>query len=189
MEADRVLAEALEAVKKAKIPTNLQEIAFSKAVELLTTANAETPGPPGGRSAKSPSGRAPSGGLGEVAKFFGIDSTMIEEFFTEHEEGLLHVEIDAGRLGDNAAERTRAIAVLLITARQVGQYDSGPTAVSVIRTECDRHGTFDRPNFAKHMKAIDPYFVVGGSGPNKTYRLKPSGREEAKRIFAKLTKA
>jgi hypothetical protein len=126
-------------------------------------------------------------GLAAVADFFNLGSTLIADYFTEH-DGCPRIEIETAKLGQNRAEQVRAIALLLIVSRQVGHYDLGPTKASVVRDECNRHGVLDT-NFASTINRLKPLFVVGKNGHQLMFGLKPSGQRRARTVLAAIARA
>ena len=193
MELDKILSEALDAVNKAQIPSNLQEVAFSRALDVLLAGTGPAPSTAGAASSGNSSGTTSAtdltGGMAEIAKAFQLDPEKIEDFFSEH-DGELRVEVDTARLGSTTLDRAQGVALLLISGRQIGHYGEGVTSLNQVREECDRHGVYDSKNFASyHLKKLFPLLVVSGSGSNRSFRLKPSGREEAKKLLASLSES
>jgi hypothetical protein len=193
MEVREVLKEALEAVNWAEIPPELQEVAFTRAIDLLA-------GPALGASqrAGTASGRGlDAGGVGDegdssptesdrlkkVADAIGVSRERIEMIYLEHEEEL-QIVVDPGLLGSNMKERSKSIGLLVAAGRQLGGWDEGATRDSVVRAEVDRLGVYDGGNYAKYMKDMNAWFNVNGSGKAATYKLKFQGREYLK-TFAK----
>jgi hypothetical protein len=189
MEPTEVLKAALQAVNDAGVPSDLREIAFTRAVDMFRGETAKTPG--SGADGMQ-SGNAGGGGsatdsnrLKKVADALGVPYERIEMLFVEHEDGL-QVAADPGALGASTKERAKGVALLVAAGRQLGGWDEGPTSDLVVRAEVDRLGVYDGTNYAKHVKDLSAWFNVNGVGKSATYKLKFPGREHLKKVAKDL---
>lgn len=73
---------------------------------------------------------------------------------------------------------------MLITARQIA-YDRGPTPVTAVREECERHGILNT-NFSGYMSPLDRFLIVEGTRHHRAYRLRTMAQAQAKRIVANV---
>jgi hypothetical protein len=156
--------------------------------EVVSKWNAEGNGPGTVPSEDSPEKGSPSRCARRARwlswlRFFDLDPRRIKRYFRE-EDGTLRVAIAPWRLGTTTSEQVRSLALVLVTARQMA-YDEGPTPVSVVREECERHGILNT-NFAGYMSTLDRFLIVEGSRHHRTYRLRPRAQEQAKRIVASV---
>lgn len=188
MEPTAVLKAALQAVTDAGIPSDLREIAFTRAVDMLRGETHEAPGSGGGTPLDNSGGGGSatnSDRLKKVADALGVPYERIEMLFVEHDDGL-QVAADPGALGSNTKERAKGVALLLAAGRQLGGWDEGPTSDAHIRAEVDRLGVYDNTNYARHMKDVSSWLNVNGSGKSATYKLKFPGREHLKKVAKDL---
>lgn len=193
MKLHEILAAALEAVELANIPEDLRETAFAKAVDIAAVMQGVTPQaapkPPahdGGGGGGGGGGEMPAGNLGRLAAALDLDRNGIEQIYMEDGDELQLV-VDPDALGKNTKERAGRAALLLAAGRQLGGYDEAATADAVIRKEVDRIHLFEPKHYAStHMKALSPWLNINGSGKTATYRLKPAGRTEVKKVAKQL---
>lgn len=189
MDAQEVLQKAIDAVNGANIPSELREIAFTRAIDLVIgvkpTASKATNDSNDSTGDGSDVGGKPtdSDRLKKIADAVGISRERIEMIYDEHEDDL-QIVVDPGQLGSTMKERSKSIGLLLAAGRQLGGWDESATADSVVRSEVDRLGVYDGGNYSKYMKDMNAWFNVNGSGRNATFKLKFQGREYLKN-FAK----
>lgn len=179
-----LLADAVSIVDDANIPSDLREIAYSKAVDLLANRGAHgsraTSADPAGRRAESS-----ASWIKALSIAMGRDPVELEEvFFSEDDETPL-VGVNPIHLGDNAAERSRSVALLVAGARQVSGLEQA-TSSEVIRQECKRLGVFDSGNFSTTIGRLKDWFNITGTGKTKAFRMKPGGRDAFRALLDEL---
>src|SRR5438270_614062 len=152
MTAKELLEAAHKAVVDAGIPERLQEVAFSKAVDLLagTTRLTTDVAPPAGAVTPHPGSAPPSGSadksIARIAEVLRLPLATVSEVF--HVDGdSLSLGIGTGQLDSAKAQATEQIALLIATGRQSGGWDSEWTAAREIRPVADAYGKFDQSNF------------------------------------------
>lgn len=189
MDVQEVLQKAIDAVNGANIPSELREVAFSRAIDLIVGVEpAASTGSQGSNDSAAGGGEAggkPTGSdrLTKIADAIGVSRERIEMIYDEHEDDL-QIVADPGQLGTTMKERSKSIGLLLAAGRQLGGWDEGTTPDSVVRSEIDRLGVYDGGNYSKYMKDMSAWFNVNGSGRSATFKLKFQGREYLKN-FAK----
>jgi hypothetical protein len=189
VDVEEVLKTALRAVQDAQIPDDLQAIAFTKAIDILSGAP-EAVGRPAGRedagSGRDDGPATESDHLKKLADALTVPHERIEMLYVEH-DGDLQVAVDPGQLGNSTHKRAGAVGLLVAAGRQLGGWDEGPTSDAPIRAEIDRLGLYDNTNYSKHMKDLSAWFNINGAGRNATYKLKFPGRERLKAMAKDLT--
>lgn len=189
MNVEEVLQKAIDAVNSANIPSELREVAFTRAIDLIVgekpVASANNKDSNGTKNAGGGADLDPtdSDRLKKIADAVGVSRERIELIYLEHEEDL-QVVVDPGQLGSTMKERSKSIGLLVAAGRQLGGWDENTTPDIVVRSEIDRLGVYDGGNYSKYMKDMSAWFNVNGSGRNATFKLKFQGREYLK-TFAK----
>lgn len=188
-----MLKAALQAVEDANIPTDLRAIAFTKAIDVLsgsddTTVRSSGKAENGGGGGGGGGPATESDRLKKIADALSVPQERIEMLFVEHDDEL-QVAADPARLGSSMKDRAKSVALLVAAGRQLGGWDDGPTGDSVIRAEVDRLGVYDNTNYSRHVKELNAWFNVNGTGRSTTYKLKFPGREYLKTFAKELTQA
>lgn len=189
-EASETLRKAWAAVKEARLPEEIHEVAFREAVRLMVSS----PTSPGARHAGEPGGNgnwaAAGGKPGESSNGEGGITVTEEEIYdrvvaqadierdkleqlVDLDDGVLRISIPGLKLGKTNAERVRAVAQILTITRGFG-IEEGETSLQVIRTECDRLHLYDQSNFSSDIRALSGY-VITGTGTNRRLRAKGPG--------------
>lgn len=194
MELHEVLAAALQAVERANIPDDLREMAFAKAVDMAAVMHGAAPTPAPKLVPQQTAQQAENGSrvradeddrLGRLAGALDVSRDAIEHVYTEHDDELQLV-VDPDTLGDTIKERAMNAALLLAAGRQLAGYDEAATPDTEIRKEIERIHLFDRSNYTAHMRAMSPWFNINGAGKSASFRMKPQGRSEAKKLAKEL---
>jgi hypothetical protein len=186
VDVTKVLKDAWQAVKDSGVPKELQEVALSRAIDMLSGAPAAqppivsptpppgTPTPPAGASNPPPT--PPPGGSDEDN--FYAKLTKETEVPRERLESVVHLDdgvpkiaLNPKRLPDGKKAGQLFIARVILTARHVFLAEAA-TPFAEVRAECDRIGVADR-NFTTHMKAMDaPGLTVVGSGHKQRIKVR-----------------
>jgi len=187
MEVSEVLRQAWSDVEKAGLPEAVQPIAFREAVRLLAPETPAASPKRFGVERKDTGSRSGNGATGSgdgrvdiseeqiydrVVEHTGVDRGRLEEVVHLDDDGP-RVSLPGFRLGNNNAERTRAVAQILTIARGFGM-EENETPLEVIRTECIRLKVYDSANFSSHIGKLSGY-VVSGSGQHRRLRAKSTG--------------
>ncbi|MFD3400999.1 hypothetical protein ACFWUU_10000 [Kribbella sp. NPDC058693] len=189
MDVDEVLRTALRAVKDAQVPDDLKEIAFTKAIDILSGAGEMVERSTDKQDQEGDQGdgtATESDRLKKLADALSVPHERIEMIYVEH-DGDLQVAADPGRLGNSTHKRAGAVGLLVAAGRQLGGWDEGPTSDNPIRAEIDRLGLYDNTNYSKHMKDLGAWFNINGIGRSATYKLKYPGREHLKTLAKELS--
>lgn len=186
MDVSETLRTAWAAVENADLPEAVHEVAFAEAVRLLVPVQVAAAAVTrvgkreGERFRADPASLDEDAGIGvpeeviyeRVAAQTGVARDQLEQVV--HLDGdVLKVSLPGLKLGNNNAERTRAVAQILTVSRSFGLEES-ETSLEVVRTECIRLRVYDQNNFSSHIKALSGY-VVTGSGTNRRLRAKSAG--------------
>lgn len=187
----KILASAHAAVQGAKIPKELQPLAFEKAIDLLAgPVPATTSGGGGQQGGDSNGGR---GGdpltdderLAKIAKRTGADASKLGYMYDLDDEDV-NLVIQRSKLATSKAVATREIALLYCVARQAGGYDATHTAVSLIRQRVDDMGVLDESNFATSVREVDG-MTGKGARQNREFKVTQHGYEEAGKLITRVT--
>lgn len=188
MDVSKMLNRAWKVVDDANLPKEVQPVAFQEAIRLLYPMPS-APAPDAPRTGKS--GDTGTSGSNKTAANAETDLGVSEDEIYKrvvaqsgvardkleqvvHLDGnMLKVSIPGLKLGNNNAERARAVAQILTITRGFGIEES-ETPLAIIRAECDRLRVYDQNNFSSHMKALTGY-VITGSGQNRRVRAKGPG--------------
>ncbi|QBI19976.1 hypothetical protein ER308_10665 [Egibacter rhizosphaerae] len=115
-----------------------------------------------------------------------IPAEAIEDYFAENEYGELIFTNDPEKFGNNNADRVRALAITLVFARKVGGYDRDGTTYDTLKAECERLGIYDAKNFSTQLNGISKWVIPSGSGVSRTFKTKPSTKDEARKRMGVL---
>jgi hypothetical protein len=177
-----LLRQATEVVLAAGIPEELQPVAFGRAFDLLAGTT---------RRSDQARGTIPTGAednsaglLERIASRLHLDREIIAETFEEREGGIRLV-VAPSKLDPQKTKGTKQVALLVSAARQAaGLEDSTPA--KAIRLEAEDYGKYDSPNFAATISDLGEYFSMSGSGPNRRFKLRRAGFEEAAALIQRL---
>lgn len=182
------LKAAIAALDAAGVPSDLREVAFGRAFDVLSG-----PERPQRQATAMPSAdvgttaiaadTSPPHRFAAIAKELEVEPDLVERLFDEHGEDELQFVGSLQRLGSTKQAMVDGIAVLLCAARAAGGYDpDGRTSDAVIRAEVERHGLYDVTNYSKHTKNLRQLANANGSGRSTTYKLKYEGRVRAREL-------
>lgn len=145
------LTAALKAVEQAEVPSDLRDVAFAHALDLLNTSSGE---PTGRNYSALSSGGEENGLLVEIAERVGVDFQVVSGIF-EQKDDQIHLVVGRAQLPnrDSRAASMRDVALLVVTGRQgAGLEDYTPT--SLIRRECEEIGVLDSSNFSVEVARL-----------------------------------
>lgn len=175
-----LIHRALAAVKSAKTPPALQEIAFTAALGLLMGNPIQLPktGNSGaeGKWTHSPSNSNEETGsvmLDKVAIGLGLNAKQVVHLFAD-KNGVPELKAKSSKIPSQKATGARDIALLVMAARQLGGIDEY-TELGVLRDAAKHYSRLDSKNFAKHMKALDHCTITA----NGAIKLTNPGIDEA----------
>ena len=170
-----LLEEAALIVAEAKVPDDLREVAFSRAVELLAADRADASSSTSTRTIESQDSAAPEW-MTALESATERTHEELESVFFPSSDGSPLVGVNPTGLGNSAAERARRTILLLAGVRQIGRVEQS-TKSEVLREECKRLGVYDTANFGATLNNLKDWFNFIGSRHSKSVRLKPGGQE------------
>lgn len=180
-----VFKVAIEAVRKADIPDKLEEVAFGRAVDLLS-----------GRVSTATAisvGSANSGGehgerMTKIARRMGVDAGALAYVYEIEDDGVTLV-VQRSKLAKDKANASREVALLYAAARQAGGFDEGYTPSGEIRQRVSDMGVLDPNNFGPKLAAMRDWFAIKGSGQKREFKVTQHGYEEAGKIVNRVVGA
>lgn len=177
-----ILTDAANIVESIEITADYRTIAFSKAVDMLAYGQAQI-----AKLATLTGGSThpTSDWMNALGNAVGRTAEDLEELFFADDEDTPLLSVDPGRLGENTAQCSRNVILLLVGVRQVSGIETA-TASEILREECKRLGIFDTSNFGKTLSGQRDWFSFTGSGASKVVRLKPSGRRAFRQLVEDL---
>jgi hypothetical protein len=190
---EKILSAARAAVAAAKVPKELQPLAFGKAVDLLagSAAPSESRPPSGGKPKEDGSdGKTGDSGteeerLEKIARRTGVDLSKLAYIYDLDDDDV-NLVIQRSKLATSKAVATREIALLYCSARQAGGYDETHTPVSSIRQRVDDMGVLDTANFSTSVRNVDG-MTGKGTRQNREFKVTQHGYEEAGKLITRLT--
>jgi hypothetical protein len=191
-DVQKILASAHAAVEAAKVPKELQPLAFEKAIDLL--AGSVAPASPAAASAKAKDdgsdGKTRDGVSGDerlakIAHRTGVDTSQLPYIYDLDDDDVTLV-IQRSKLATSKAVATREVALLYCAARQAGGYDDTHTSVSLIRQRVDDMGVLNVGNFATYVREVDG-MTGKGARQNREFKVTQHGYEEAGKLITRLT--
>lgn len=194
MEVKDTLTAALKAVTDAEIPEDLREVAFAKAVDLLT--GTAPVAPEGGRLRTEKGTAAPAGGqtaaaagggsvLDRIADKLGVGREAVEEVFAES-DGSIEIVVPHSKFAKAKMPAAQELAILLAAGRQAGGIDER-TSLDDIRTVCEDFKKLDTNNFSKAMNGMKDEFTFQGSGKGRGVKVTRPGWTKATELVKRLT--
>ncbi|MCL4078435.1 hypothetical protein MX659_02300 [Coriobacteriia bacterium Es71-Z0120] len=191
MDIATILAEALKAVETAKVPKELQQVAFEKAVEILSGQSAPAAAPAHGTASGAPAGMvapAVEGGtdsIGRIATKLGIDRESAERVFHIEDDDLKLV-LPSSKLASPKKTATEEIALLVVAGRQASGLDQETTDADKIRTVAEHYRKYDPPNFSRTIKDMRDLFIVRENGRKKMIKMTQPGWEAAQQLVSRI---
>jgi hypothetical protein len=181
-----ILVSALEDVKAAEVPAELEEVAFAKAIELRSgTVRRTDVGASVSQEASRRDMSDDSDALDRIAGRLGMPRSEIEDIYNEDANGDIEIIVGAGKLSDSSSAATREIALLLCVGRQ-GSGKEDWTPADAIRKACDDYRKLDSPNFSSTIKGMEDVFTFRGSTRKRELRVARPGWERATGLAKRL---
>jgi hypothetical protein len=191
MDIKEVLLEAQRAVDEAKVSEDLRQIAFGKAVEILSGAQAKsaTAEQGAGKSLLAAMhGSAEGSPVDKIVRKTGLAEHAVGEIYSNGADGGLDVVVGVGKLDSATAVATTQLALLVAGGRQLAELEDW-TKSKTIRDTCDYFGRFDNSNFSKTIKRMDDAFSFRGKAQQLEVRVHQRGIEKLKQMIGNLTNA
>lgn len=187
MEPADILAEAYNAVKKAKIPKELEEAAFVRAIDLLTGGPVESkPQKPDAISSEPPDDFVdPDDNISSIAQRLGVERESAERIF-HVDNGELKLVLNSNKLSNPKKSATQEIALLVVAGRQAGGLDEETTDADEIRKVAEHYRKYDRPNFSRAIKDLDEVFIIRENGRTKMLKMTQPGWEKTRTLVERI---
>jgi hypothetical protein len=182
----RIFQEASEAVDGSGLPSEFREVAFSKAVDLLsghtggTVAAVTHQQSPPPRGISSPPDQRDAIGL--IAQRLEVTREDAERVYNVEEDALTLV-LSSSKLSSAKKTATQEIALLVAAGRQAAGLDAETTDAERIREVAEHYRKYDAPNFARSIKEMDNVFIVRENGRKKMVKMTKPGWERAGQLL------
>ena len=187
---EAILEQALKLTQATNLPTNLQGIAFEKAIDYLLrntkSQEAERPGiaPLSNVEKLVDSSQSP---IEVLAQKLRIDSSVVQEIFSFEKDTGLQLIVGASKLGSERRAAMRLLAILVAGGRQVAGLEER-TKLSTVREASEDYGKLDATNFSTVVNGMDNFFGYRGKGgAQREMRLNRSGWQELKAVIDRLS--
>jgi hypothetical protein len=187
---EAILEQALKLTQATNLPTNLQGIAFEKAIDYLLrntkSQEAERPGivPLSNVEKLVDSSQSP---IEVLAQKLRIDSSVVQEIFSFEKDTGLQLIVGASKLGSERRAAMRLLAILVAGGRQVAGLEEW-TKLSTVREASEEYGKLDATNFSTVVNGMDNFFGYRGKGgAQREMRLNRSGWQELKAVIERLS--
>lgn len=162
---------ALEIVKDAKAPDDLRVPVFNKVWEAIAgTGGAVSPQTPPVLQAKAGTDAS------AFAKKLGVGVDKLQDVFEEDGNGF-KVVVSVAKLPSKKWNGTIDLTLLICAGRQIKS--GAPTAGADVREQGKQFAKFDAHNFSTILQSRDDLWIIDGSGPKRTIKLRNDGWKEA----------
>jgi hypothetical protein len=184
-----VLIDALRAIEEAAIPSELREIAFGKAIDLIAgTASLQSRSEPEVRVQQDQLTGGTSGPMHRIAAKLKLDSEVVSHVYYVDPDGKnLEVVISASRLPTKFGPAIKELALLVAAGRQAAGIDIEWTSADEIREVCEHFKRYDAANFATHIQNMDDVFSIRGTPRKREVRMTMPAWEQATALVTRLT--
>jgi hypothetical protein len=174
VEIKEILVDALRAVREAEIPTELQPIAFAKAIDLA--AGPKMGGPAVDQSRQLPTNTGESSFesgdlLQRIATKLNLDRDIVSHVYYANPDGRLEIVVSPSKLPPGYGPATRDLALLIAAGRQAAGIDAEWTPADDIRQVAEHFKRLDGPNFATHIKQMEEVFLVRGTSHKREVKM------------------
>lgn len=187
-----ILREAREAVQEADLPRELHEVAFGRAIDMLSV---QTIRGVGAAAVAPPQTAAGTHGAVDQHDPIGMIAQRLQ-VSRENTERVYHVEgeelklvLPSTKLSGAMKAATREIALLVVAGRQAGGLDPETTEADRIREVAEHYRKYDSPNFSKAIKQMHDVFIVRESGRKKMLKMTQPGWEKARELVSMIVGA
>jgi len=161
---EAILEQALKLSQATTLPTNLQGIAFEKAIDyLLRNANsqeAERPAIAPLINGENVVGSSQSP-IEVLAQKLQIDSSVVQEIFSFEKDTGLQLIVGTSKLGSERRAAMRLLAILVAGGRQVAGLEEW-TKLSTVREASEQYGKLDATNFSTVVNGMDNFSDIEG---------------------------
>jgi hypothetical protein len=185
------LKNAVAVVDDAKVPNDLREAAFVRALDELLGRISPIARPSSeqvDRASEAPTSVAvdDDGGVGRIAKRLHIGTELAARIFDVDEDGL-HLLSPRSAFDTKRLTATQQVATLVVAGRQAAISDEGWTEAADVRAVADKKGVLDPANFAKAINALDGQGMrIRGNPRNREIKMNDHGFELAGQLAARL---
>lgn len=181
-----ILQEALRIVEEAELPEGLQEIAFSKTVDLLARQEGLEAGVPDEEERREEPPRPAAGDLlDRAAQRLDVDPEVLAHVYLE-EEGDMVLEVppnDLAQASDAAA--MREIALLYAAGRQAAGLEEW-TSRNAIREVTQEYGVYNRSFVNVIDRMRDVFRIRAGEGDDRRIQVRRPGLTRAREIILRI---
>lgn len=188
-EVKDILEASKEAVANADIPPELQEVAFSKAFDLLARERMGPQEPRMEQPADTPTAvrRPPESEsvLTRIAARLRVGQEAVESVF--HAEGNgFDILVPGSRLDRTKSGATKQLALLITAARQGAELEEW-TDADEIRHFAEEFKRYDSANYASSIKELSDVLLIRQSGRKILVKLSRPGWERAAELVRRLS--
>lgn len=178
---DEILREAATAVEDSGVPEDLREVAFAKAVDLISGASMKTEA---GLLSEQRNSSCGDDILEMISRKFEADIGLIEEAY-EVEDGVPQLTVARSKLASSKMAATKQVALLLAAARQAAGVEDW-TEFDKIRESVEMYGKYNSPNFARTIAELEDEFSFSGKGQSKRVKVRRDGFKSAGSLIGQL---
>jgi hypothetical protein len=188
MDVVGILRAATQAVDDADVPPELQQVAFEKAVDLLSGRLVPLDNPANASASHTDgSGPTPEGTtesmIGRIARRLDVDEKLVREVFHE-QDGQLRIVVQRSKLAKSNWAGSKDIALLLV-AGSIAAGVEEQVSQEAIREVAVYYGMYDS-NFSMALKVMDVDFYLDGPPGKRLYRVRAVGWEHAADLVKRL---
>lgn len=158
---------ALAIVKDANAPDDLRVPMFNKVWEAITGTGGVV-SPQASQVVQAPASTTAS----DLANKLGVDLDLLQDVFEEDENGF-KVVVSVTKLPSKKWDATIDLTLLICAGRQIKS--AAATTGAEVREQGQQFAKFDDHNFTTILKKRDDLWIAGGSGQNRTIKLRNDG--------------
>jgi hypothetical protein len=183
------IERALRAVDAAKVPDDLREIAFSKALDsTLGIAKVDSVGRVRGENGDGGEGAGTppvTDRAAKIARKCKVAPESVAKVFEEDGDEL-HIIASRSKFAPSMKEAMQQVALLTAAARQAAGLDEDATPLTVIRARCEEVGVLNEGNFSRHMAERREGVRIKGQERRRELKVSNPGFEAAGRLISSL---
>ncbi len=184
-----ILTEALRAVEEARVPAELREIAFAKAIDLAAGPQSVRAGGAGAanRQQVQEALGGDADGLDRISSKLKLDREVVSHvYYISPDSKGLEVVVSPTRLPSRFGPAIKELALLVAAGRQAAGLDSEWTAAEEIRKVCEHFKRNDPSNFATYIKQMEDVFSIRGTAYKREVRMTMPAWEQATALVTRL---